>query len=76
MHYIEGVKENFSSIELVIKIEKDADEQIKGTWRQKCPISIPHFISYRLTGKDSDSCCNIIRDPENAVSEERKLDLF
>lgn len=38
MHYIEGVKENFSSIELVIKIEKDADEQIKGTWRQKCPI--------------------------------------
>lgn len=39
MHYIKGEKEkNFSSIKLVIKIEKYADEQIKGTGRQKCPI--------------------------------------
>lgn len=55
MHYIKGgTKKNFSSVELVVKTEKDADEQIRGTGRQKCLILIPHFFIYRLTGKDSD----------------------
>lgn len=35
MHYMKGgEKKNFSSTELVIKTEEDADEKIKGTERE------------------------------------------